>query len=240
MSSQPNPAAGPAEDPPASRRIVFRILRGEWEDYPVPVSPGDTVMDILERLKRDRVPDLLYRHSCHHGSCGTCGCRINGRERLACTANVWEMETEVVTLEPLRGHRIIGDLAVDPADLFRDLPSHSAYLREIEKYPGYLRFEDCIECGCCVSACPVLSPEKKRPFLGPAALAAWSRERINHPGTNAEALEKAALPEGTAACDRAFECSRVCPTGVAPGKHIQLLRREVEKSRETGKANPGA
>ena len=39
-----------------------------------------------------------------------------------------------------------------------------------------MRFEDCIECAACVSACPVSGSDAS--FKGPAALAALERELI--------------------------------------------------------------
>jgi len=32
-----------------------------------------------------------------------------------------------------------------------------------------------------------------------------------------------------AACEKKFECSRVCPRGVAPGRKIEMLRKELKK-----------
>jgi succinate dehydrogenase/fumarate reductase-like Fe-S protein len=38
-------------------------------------------------------------------------------------------------------------------------------------------------------------------------------------------------------CDRALECSRVCPLGVYPARHIAVLRRAINQAtdRKTSK-----
>jgi len=212
--------------------IILRIMRRKnWEDFTIYGSPEDTVLDLLEQLRIKREPELLYRHSCHHGSCGTCGMIINGTEALACVTRVEnlispEEEKPVITLEPLKGLRVIGDLAVEPSALFEELPDPADYLRAGENQKGllkdtppFVRFEDCIECGCCVSVCPVTND-----FRGPAALAALNRERINHPDKGEIILKEAAESRGVPACEKAFFCSRVCPSGVAPGRQIHELR----------------
>ena len=221
-------------------KIAFRVFRyraGEpeserYEESTLPVEESTTVLDVLEQLNRkDRT--LMFRHSCHHGSCGTCACRINGRERLACLTRVLELDSEVVTVEPLNKLDRIGDLVVDPADFFQEYPSDWQTLRSSEANPeatppeelaGFVRLENCIECGACVSACPV------EDFLGPAVLAGVNRERLNRQGPEAALLELAAGKRGVWKCQRALECSRVCPTAVYPARHIQELRGELKKS----------
>jgi succinate dehydrogenase / fumarate reductase, iron-sulfur subunit len=228
----------------SQKKITFKIFRydagdpgsGHFEETDLPVEETTTVLDVLESLGRaDRT--LMFRHSCHHGSCGTCACRINGRERLACLTRILDLNTSVVTVEPLNKLAKLGDLVVDPADFFREYPSDWQTLRRSEanpeatppqELPAYLRLENCIECGACVSACPV------EDFLGPAVLAGLNRERLNRkqrdrPSTDAPDNDKPFLGlagggRGVWKCKRALECSRVCPTAVYPARHIQELR----------------
>ena len=84
------------------------------------------------------------------------------------------------------------------------------------------QFEDCIECGACVSACPV---DKAQPgFMGPAALAAANAQRRKHPADEPALLALAGSERGEARCERALRCSQVCPTGVYPARHIMELQ----------------
>ena len=226
------------------REIVFRVYRfrpgqpeaARYDETSFAVQESTTVLEVLERL-RGRDPSLMFRHSCHHGSCGTCACRINGRERLACTTRVLELGTDLVTVEPLNKLRRDGDLVVDPADLLREYPPHLQTLRASEwlsgaqppeELSGYTRLENCIECGACLSACPV------NDFLGPALLAAINRERVNRPDSAARMLELAGSERGVGKCRRALECSRVCPTGVYPARHIEELRKLSGKRKLPG------
>jgi succinate dehydrogenase / fumarate reductase iron-sulfur subunit len=127
----------------------------------------------------------MYRHSCHHSSCGTCACKINGKEKLTCITKVSEPAGEKIILEPLDRFKQIGDLVCDMHDFYRDISSSWTYLKATDKLnssdlpdgiQAYTRLENCIECGACVSACPVFS--KNRDFMGPAALAAIHNEKI--------------------------------------------------------------
>ena len=88
--------------------------------------------------------------------------------------------------------------------------------------PHRVRFEACIECGLCSTSCPVTVP-----FKGPAALAALNRQRQKVSESSESMLSLAGTPDGAAACQRHLACSRVCPQGVYPGKHIQLLKNAL-------------
>lgn len=254
----------------------LRILRGTDEDvlhyvYEVDLPSGSSVLDALEYIRTGSVPDLMYRHSCHHGSCGTCAVRINGKEVLACLTKLEDFAGTIPTIEPLQAFKHDKDLVVEPGSLFRRLPKDATKLRisewsggiattgsiaaaggvantgsEINRDPSheanearpggiehFVRFEDCIECGACISACPVTKQNwseellEMLPFVGPAVLAAIHRESINNPERREEMLELAKQPNGVAACEKHFNCSRVCPRMVAPGRHIEELRKEL-------------
>ena len=262
----------------SERRI--RIRRGgpaelRYDTFTVPVHSRTTVLDALEYIRARHDPELQYRHSCHHGSCGTCGMIVNGEQKLACLANVEEMvrakgpddadapaspndpagegergaataargsdahgspETADITVEPHDAFAHLMDLAVDPTGFFDRYPENATYLRtsetnksapvppevSAEGSSGFERFENCIECGLCVSACPVTQA-----FVGPATLAAFHRELKNRPDRREEILGMVDTKDGVWACQRALNCSRVCPTGVYPAKHIAMLQRHL-------------
>lgn len=251
-------------------KLLLRVRDGSgFAEFRVDAEPGRTVLDLLETLrassKSGGSPVPAYRHSCHHGSCGTCGARINGVEGLMCLTSVAAMAAPrprlpggpavapdldasgriVVELEPLRGMDAIAGVAVDPARALAAIPADAAYLAESDAAgraplppdptlspagPGAavrrVRFEACIECGLCVSACPVAVP-----FIGPAALATVDVERLKRPDRADAMLAIAAAPDGAAACGRHLACSRVCPQAVYPAKHIQLLRNALPNGR---------
>lgn len=224
--------------------VKFRILRFKpgWIDPPrfqiftVALSSTATVLDGLEEIRLRRDATLLYRHCCHHASCGTCACTINGKPALACTTRIADLKTETITLEPLANLDCVADLAVDMRPFFKEMDPQWANIRLSETIaPEHtpeggdrpMRLENCIECGCCVAGCPV-TPES-REFMGPAALAALNNEIRNRPAKREELMVLAAVPRGAAMCRRHLVCSRVCPSNVYPARHIADLQRAAKK-----------
>jgi len=94
--------------------------------------------------------------------------------------------------------------------------------------PGvdFMRLEDCIECGLCLSACPVAATSHE--YVGPAALAAAERLLEEPRGVQREdVLAWAGRPEGVWRCHVGFECTQACPTDAIPAERIMALRREL-------------
>ena len=223
---------------PVRRRLSIRRTDGSRDTFDVEGGAYTTLLDSLERIRARDDRSLLYRHSCHHGSCGTCGMIADGERVLACITPLSELAEEA-TIDPLAPFPVVGDLAIDPAPLYRDFPDEASYLRESEanaeaELPqeletdgrGFTRFENCVECGLCVSVCPV-----QQRFMGPAALAAYGRELEKNPEREAELLPQIDRDEGVWGCDRALRCSQACPLGVYPAKHIAVLQRRIDKKK---------
>jgi succinate dehydrogenase iron-sulfur subunit len=94
--------------------------------------------------------------------------------------------------------------------------------------PGqdFMRLEDCIECGLCLSACPVASTSQE--YVGPAALAAAERLLEEPRGVRREdVLAWASRPEGAWRCHVGLECTQACPTDAIPAERIMALRRAL-------------
>jgi succinate dehydrogenase/fumarate reductase iron-sulfur protein len=142
-------------------------------------------------------------------------------------------------VEPLRNFPVVSDLVVDMSDLYLRLDqaqfSQVADLDDAglgyEKIPAaeknYERLVDCIECGCCISACPIAltTPE----YMGPAVLAAIQESYVQ---TGSSALLDLADQASAAwRCHSAYGCTAVCPSNVDPGWRIMNLRRHVVGSR---------
>jgi succinate dehydrogenase/fumarate reductase-like Fe-S protein len=86
---------------------------------------------------------------------------------------------------------------------------------------------DCIECGCCISACPVALTTPA--YLGPAVLAAAQHSYVQT--GNPALLDYADQANGLWRCHSAFECTAVCPSNVDPAWRIMDLRKKVVGSR---------
>jgi succinate dehydrogenase / fumarate reductase iron-sulfur subunit len=65
--------------------------------------------------------------------------------------------------------------------------------------------------------------------MGPAALAALHNEISKNTPAADDLLRIAGSERGERWCERALACSRVCPTGVYPARHIADLRRKLKK-----------
>jgi succinate dehydrogenase / fumarate reductase iron-sulfur subunit len=199
----------------------------------------DTVLDVIERAWAEVDPTLVFRHACHHASCGTCTIRVNGRERLPCItplASVWDGRS-ALTVEPIRNVPAIADLATDPTEqLDRMTTLRFPYVRTVESEVRIAagdvldadvlaeRFEDCLECLACVSACPVASGDPA--YLGPAVLAAAQRivEEPRHEDAR-HVLDLVDTDHGVWQCRSVWACSAVCPSSVDPASRIMDLRR---------------
>lgn len=206
------------------------------------MNPSMTVLDGLEQIRLNQDATLMYRHCCHHASCGTCACTINGSPALACTTRIGDLKTDTITLAPLANHTCLGDLAVDMTSFFRELDPRWDNLRACEKTTAervpqgidqLKQLKNCIECGCCVATCPLTASATS--FMGPAVLAAVNNEMRNRPTALKEMMKIAADPRGAKMCQRHLACSRVCPSKVYPARHIADLQRAMA----VGEESPG-
>jgi succinate dehydrogenase / fumarate reductase iron-sulfur subunit len=148
---------------------------------------------------------------------------------------------QTITLEPLRCFQRIGDLVTTRSMLFRFMQPEWSYLRPDEGRDDHVlllsdhdqtitNFENCIECGCCVAACPVARNNSR--FLGPAVLSAINQEKKKKRSAENDLLSLASDADGEALCQRALACSRVCPTGVYPARHIAELRKQRKRAED--------
>ncbi len=209
-----------------------------FQSYYVPFGRDDTktILDCLEEIRINQDPTLIFRHSCHHSSCGTCACMINGKPGLACTTRLHQLPMDqLITLEPLKGFECIADLAVNMESFFENIDPLWSYLKSdtpddqrvpSDEIEAWHQLEDCIECGCCVSACPEMRTTSR--FMGPAVLAAINRQASKSPQEKKRLLTRAGSDHGVAPCKRVLACSRVCPTRVYPSRHIEDLRRALK------------
>ena len=66
------------------RTVLLKVFRctpddqgPRYDEFQVPVGPRTSVLDALLAVRRDQDPSLTVRHSCLHGSCGSCGMRVS-------------------------------------------------------------------------------------------------------------------------------------------------------------------
>lgn len=214
--------------------------RARIAEYTVAVGPEATLLDALREIRSHHDSSLTLRYSCCHSSCGSCGMRINGREVLACVTPLAEAGPGPILVEPLANARVEHDLVVDMRDLYNSLePTHRPLVRQDDQLTGlgggeaspqFARFEDCIECGLCVSACPIAGSDSR--YLGPAALtAAWRSVTEPRGADPGDVLAWADDEQGCWRCHASFECTEACPAGAEPAAAIMALRRELTRQK---------
>jgi succinate dehydrogenase / fumarate reductase iron-sulfur subunit len=223
---------------------VFRYKQGDvsphYDTFTVDCDPNTTVLVALTEIRRKDDPTLTLRHSCHHASCGTCGMRVNGKEELACVVRVSDLNTDEVVVEPMDHIPVVSDLVVDMDAFYEkynqaDMP----YIRESEFELGedvpegieaYNRFENCLECGLCVSGCPIAGSDSE--YLGPAGLAAaWRVVEEPRTGDPVAVLNMVDNEHGCWRCHVAYECTQVCPSNVNPAGGIMNLRSTLTRNK---------
>lgn len=220
--------------------IITRQKQGEaprTQTFKLEANPEEYVLDVIERVWAFHDRSLTYRHACHHSTCGACGMRVNGVEKLTCITTIRSITQDggVLKIEPLRNFPVVSDLVVDMSTFYVRLEqarfeqvapvdkAHLGYEPDPADGGNYERLVDCIECGCCISACPVALTTPA--YLGPAVLAAIQHSILQSPS---QALFNFAdQADGVWRCHSAFECTAVCPSNVDPAWRIMDLRRRV-------------
>jgi succinate dehydrogenase / fumarate reductase iron-sulfur subunit len=225
--------------------VLFRQKEGQepkFESFSLEMSPEEYVLDGVEKVWAFHDRSLTFQHACHHSVCGACGMRVNGVEKLTCITKIKDVTENGGTLviEPMRNFPIISDLVVDMSALYSrmeeadakqlfslvDAPTRPGISRDKNGQADIFRLGDCIECGLCISACPIAGTDPE--YLGPAILAAVQTRGLDHVPHLISLVDTA---EGVWRCHSAYECTEVCPSNVEPGWRIMDLRKQVMKQR---------
>ena len=225
-----------------------------WDTHTVDLSPVQSVLDAILKIKDDTDGSIGIRCSCQQAICGSCGVRMNGKPGLACNTHLEEaaqrghgtgwnppdegQNTSVITVEPMGNMPVIRDLIVDmdavhwkkiqrvtPWLINKQPVPEREYIVPHENMVDVTQPMACIQCGACVSDC--LSMEVDPEFIGPAALA----KAYRFVGDPRDAQHRERLsdladdPHGMYDCTHCFSCIDACPKGVAPMSQIMRLRR---------------
>jgi succinate dehydrogenase / fumarate reductase iron-sulfur subunit len=239
-----------ALEPRGGRRVntvTLRIRRSEpgqtttrWQSFAVPLEDRTTVLDALFFVQREHDRALAFRCACRAAMCGSCAMVINGSERLACkTALASLPRTRPVRVEPLRNLPVLKDLVVDLDPLFEKYAGVAPWLTTELREPAVIPASDvtrmqigegldCISCGACYSACPMVAVDPE--YVGPMQLLrafnvlADTRE---HPTAADMRGEDVYSRHGVWRCHGIGECTRVCPKGLDPSLAIRRLKRSA-------------
>jgi succinate dehydrogenase / fumarate reductase iron-sulfur subunit len=219
------------------REDAERGLPARWEQYDVDVEPTDRVLDALQAVKWTRDGTLALRRSCAHGVCGSDAMRINGRNRLACKVLVRDV-APVITVEPMKGFRVLKDLIVDMEPFFAKYRSVKPYLindapapdkERLQSPEQRERYDDttkCILCAACTTSCPSFWADKD--YVGPAAIVQAHRFLFDSRDDGAaERLGVLNEREGVWRCRTVFNCVDACPRGIDVTGAIGDVKRKL-------------
>ena len=219
-----------------------------WGEYTLDnVSPNDSVLDVLHRVKWEQDGTLALRRSCAHGVCGSDAMRINGANALACKTLIARLKNGSgpvkVQVEPILGMPVLKDLIVDMEPFFdhyksvmpyfvNDTPPPADGRERLQSPEDRARFDDttkCILCAACTSSCPSFWANDR--YVGPAAIVQAHRFIFDsRDQAYAERLKILGDTFGVWRCRTIFNCTNACP------REIEVTRAiaEVKMALTTG------
>jgi succinate dehydrogenase iron-sulfur subunit len=208
-----------------------------WGEYKFEAEPTDRLLDALNHVKWYLDGTLTYRRSCAHGVCGSDAMLINGHNGLACKLLLKNLGSKI-TVEPMRGFRVIKDLLVDMDSFFDKYKKIKPYLISQSEEPDQERlqsiedrekFDDttkCILCGACTTSCPSFwaNPE----YVGPAAIVNAHRFIFDSRDEGKdERLDVLNTAEGVWRCRTIFNCVEACPRGINVTRAIGEVKKAL-------------
>jgi succinate dehydrogenase / fumarate reductase iron-sulfur subunit len=212
-----------------------------WKSYKLDVDKYTQMTEVLRRIKSEQDPSLAYRASCHMAVCGSCSMKINGIPLLACRTMALQAADEKgeINVESMDYYPGVRDLITD-IDVFYDkiyevmprlvaddsvLSGENEQRMTPEDQTEVWKFQECIYCGLCVSACPSVKEDEK--FLGPAAHAKGFRFIDDERDTKKqERLDL--LMDSAYRCTSCYMCYEVCPQDVQPVIAIKKTKNYLD------------
>jgi succinate dehydrogenase / fumarate reductase iron-sulfur subunit len=198
------------------------------------------LLDVLHEIKWHQDGSLTFRRSCAHGICGSDGMKVNGKNRLACSVLLKDLNLKKpITIEPLPSMPIIKDLVTDMSDFFAKYqvvkpylinnnppPPDSERIQSNEDAEKLFESAKCILCACCTTSCP--STWTNENYIGPAALLKAYRF-VNDTRDHAadERLDIIDTPDGIWRCHTIFNCIEACPKDINITWHISQLKKKI-------------
>ncbi|ABV38717.1 Succinate dehydrogenase [Shewanella sediminis HAW-EB3] len=234
------------------RTLTFNIFRYDPQEpgdkpkmvkYQLEEAPGMTVFIALNMLREHQDTSLQFDFVCRAGICGSCAMVINGFPTLACRTLTSKYPKGEITLMPLPGFELIGDLSVNTGKFMRELaerlklwlqpnlddvdvhrleapmaPEEAAKLYELER---------CVECGVCVSACA--TKQMRDSFVGAVGMMKIARFELDSRDerTVEDFYHVIGNQDGVFGCMTLLGCQDNCPKDLPHMQQIAYLRRKM-------------
>ncbi|HVO91169.1 MAG TPA: fumarate reductase iron-sulfur subunit [Casimicrobiaceae bacterium] len=235
----------------AARKLTIRVVRynphqsgsiPRMQSYSVEEADGMTLFIALNEIREKQDPTLQFDFVCRAGICGSCAMMIDGRPTLACRTLTSHLGS-TITLAPLPGFELIGDLSVNTGKWMRAMSERlHTWVHMRHDDPDLSKIEErmepelaqeiyeldrCIECGCCVAGC---GTARMRPdFVGAVGLNKIARFRLDPRDTREDAqfYELVGNDDGVFGCMSLLACHDVCPKQLPLATQIAFIRRKL-------------
>ncbi len=234
------------------RTLTFTIFRYDPQDptdtprqqaFELEETPGMTVFVALKQLRETQDPSLQFDFVCRAGICGSCAMVINGVPTLACRTLTANYPEGRITLMPLPGFELIGDLSVNTGKFMRALSerlgawlhpksgehSHDELEQRMEPHLAEAIYDTdrCVECGCCVAACA--TAQMRETFVGAVGLnkvARFALDDRDHREVD-DFYHIIGDEDGVFGCMTLLGCADTCPKNLNHQMQIGYLRRKL-------------
>lgn len=204
-------------------------------EYVMAPHAGESVLDLLLRIKHTQDGSLTFRGSCGYGGCGTCGVKVNGKTILSCVTQVEDVldDHHSIRIDPLH-ENVLKDLVVDETQFFQQLlkvkpwmvprthdekRNHKMGVNEVQKMG---KSPQCILCG----ICDANAGSARIGELGPSAFT--KAYRYTHDSRDADIARTTRLGE-VLPVHYSLSKANECPRDIRPGDLIQQMRHEIQK-----------
>lgn len=240
----------------ATRTLHIQVLRHnpadpasmpQLQNFEIEEADSMTLFIALNEIREQQDPSLQFDFVCRAGICGSCGMIINGRPGLACRTLTRDLP-DTITLAPLPGFELIGDLSVNTGKWMRGMSEHletwvhqqgleQADIDSVEDRMDpalaeeLYELERCIECGCCIAACG--TAQMRDDFVGAAGLNQITRFRLDprDERSDADFYELVGDDSGVFGCMTLLGCEDMCPKDLPLAAQIAFLRRKMATTR---------
>jgi fumarate reductase iron-sulfur subunit len=233
-----------------SRRLTIQVLRcdpqqadaeARLQPFELDEAPGMTLYLALNEIRDTQDPSLQFDFVCRAGICGSCGMLINGRPGLACRTLTSNLPS-LITLAPLPGFELIGDLSVNTGKWMRGMserleswihtreeadPCRLEKPMEPDLAEQIYELERCIECGCCIAGCG--TAQMRSGFVGAVGLNQVARFRLDprDQRNDDDFYQLVGDDEGVFGCMTLLGCQDLCPKSLPLQTQIAYLRRKM-------------
>jgi succinate dehydrogenase / fumarate reductase iron-sulfur subunit len=217
--------------------------KGDFQEYPVEIDEGATVLDALMQVKEEQDSTIAFRGSCRSGFCGDCTMRISRRNRVACTTTVGAAQDEgTISVEPVRLISTTKDMMYDlDFWVYDKYKAVEPWIETDQKAPDkehvvpnkvvqdLRKVMSCTMCWLCDEGCSTMVVDRN--FAGPLALTKAYRT-VFDPRDNRteERLNNLSEKNGMWDCCHCYEASEHCPKEIDPTERIFALRNKAIKA----------